>query len=229
MRHTSLFHQMASKFDQGRVLLSVLTVGMLLWSSMPNISFRDIAYMHCSPKHIDLAQVLMRADYFNENKKSTAVVAVRVPLLWWLFHARKCLETTCLYGFSLVSSCCLRFAQPALLAGSWKLPERAVEAEDLSTFGPGSYRRNDRSSLALAFPPSLQTKQYSQTSSWAKWINSLMFSRTWRVKYCCDHCGVQREKNNLLLHQTDSWLEHRSTASSVNWITNPEMPPAFKT
>lgn len=67
MRHTSLFHQMASKLDQGRVLLSVLTVGMLLWSSMPNISFRDIAYMHCSPKHIDLAQVLMRADYFNEN------------------------------------------------------------------------------------------------------------------------------------------------------------------
>lgn len=185
--------------------------------------------MHCSPKHIDLAQVLMRADYFNENKKDKAVVAVRVPLLWWLFHARKCLETTCLYGFSLVSSSCLWFAQPALLARSWKLPERAVEAEVLSTFGPGYYRQNDRCSLALAFRPSPQTKQYSQTSSWAKWINSLMFSRTWRVKYCCDRGGVQREKNNLLLHQTDSWLEHRSTASSVNWITNPEMPPAFKT
>lgn len=39
MRHTSLFHQMASKFNHGRVLLSVLTVGMVMWSSMSNFIY----------------------------------------------------------------------------------------------------------------------------------------------------------------------------------------------
>lgn len=72
---------------------------------MPNISFGDVAYVQCSPKHRGLALALMRADYSNENKKNTAVEAVLVPLLGGLFHTRNCPETTSFYGLSFVSSC----------------------------------------------------------------------------------------------------------------------------
>lgn len=167
MRHTSLFHQMASKFNHGRLLLSVLTVGMLMWSSMSNICFFR-RYRTCSPKHIYFTRVLMRVDFI-ENKNNAVTLADDVTLYCWLLHARKCLETM---WFFACSCCCLVLVVCGFhslrcwLGVNWVFWLKTSRTRRWTGSPPTP-------GLGLAFSPKKPTDQTIQSNLVVSWMNHL--------------------------------------------------------